>query len=142
MANPSTSSSLTETAGFFGGLIKQARLAWRLWNDGRTPTWLKLIPAAALVYLLSPIDLIPDLMLPGLGELDDIAVVLLALKMFLDLSPPGIIKEHWDDLFGGLGQKYDGPSARSADGRTNDAFIEADYKVLEPEELGARRHND
>jgi uncharacterized membrane protein YkvA (DUF1232 family) len=134
MANSSTSSSLTEASGFFGGVVKQARLAWRLWNDGRTPTWLKLIPAAALVYLLSPIDLIPDLMLPGLGELDDIAVVLLALKMFLDLSPPGIIKEHWDDLFGGLGQMYDGPPGTSADVQSTDGFIEAEYKVLEPKE--------
>jgi uncharacterized membrane protein YkvA (DUF1232 family) len=134
MAKSSTSSSLTEAAGFFGGVVKQARLAWRLWNDGRTPTWLKLIPAAALVYLLSPIDLIPDLMLPGLGELDDIAVVLLSLKMFLDLSPPGKIKEHWDDLFGGLGQMYDGPSERPADGQATGGFIEAEYKVLEPEE--------
>jgi uncharacterized membrane protein YkvA (DUF1232 family) len=134
MAKSSTSSSLTEAAGFFGGVVKQARLAWRLWNDGRTPTWLKLIPAAALVYLLSPIDLIPDLMLPGLGELDDIAVVLLALKMFLDLSPPGIIKEHWDDLFGGLGPMYDGSPERSTDGQATGGFIEAEYKVLEPEE--------
>jgi uncharacterized membrane protein YkvA (DUF1232 family) len=134
MANSSTSSSLTEAAGFFGGLVKQARLAWRLWNDGRTPTWLKLIPAAALVYLLSPIDLIPDLMLPGLGELDDIAVVLLALKMFLDLSPPGVIKEHWDDLFGGLGPMYDGSSSSPADDSSPRGFIEAEYRVIEPEE--------
>jgi len=135
MGSSSTSSNLTETAGFFGGLIKQARLAWRLWNDGRTPAWLKLIPVAALIYFLSPIDLIPDLMLPGLGELDDIAVILLALKFFLDLSPPGIVKEHWDDLFGGWGEMYDRPSSGTpADGQSTEGFIEANYKVLEPEE--------
>jgi uncharacterized membrane protein YkvA (DUF1232 family) len=135
MPKTSTSSSLTEAAGFFGGLVKQARLAWRLWNDGRTPTWLKLIPVAALVYLLSPIDLVPDLMLPGLGELDDLAVVLLALKMFLDFSPPGVIKEHWEDLFGSLGQTYRDPASETAPGgQPGNGYIEANYRVLESEE--------
>lgn len=69
-------------------------MAWRLLRDGRVPGWVKVIPAIGLVYLLSPIDLIPDFVLPGLGQMDDIAVVLLALKMFVDLSPPGVVSEH------------------------------------------------
>jgi uncharacterized membrane protein YkvA (DUF1232 family) len=120
-----SSSDLQETAGLFGGLIKQARLGWRLLKDDRVPGWVKLIPTAALIYFLSPIDLIPDLALPGLGEVDDIVMLLLALKMFLDLSPPNIVREHLEDLFGGR------KGARSAGDPSADPYIDATYRVLD-----------
>lgn len=123
MSKPSTS-DLQETAGFLGGLVKQARLAWRLWNDGRVPGWVKMIPVAGLLYLLSPIDLIPDLALPGLGEIDDIVLLLLALKMFVDLSPAGVVREHLEALFGG----QDTPPTQ--DGSPPDSYIDAPYRVL------------
>ena len=51
MSKSRPSSTLTETAGFLGGLIKQGRLAWRLLRDSRVPDWVKMIPFAGLVYL-------------------------------------------------------------------------------------------
>ena len=36
--------------------------------------------------------------LPGLGELDDLTAVLLSLKMFVDLAPPEIVREHLNNL--------------------------------------------
>jgi uncharacterized membrane protein YkvA (DUF1232 family) len=99
VSNPS-GSELQNTAGFLGGLIRQARLGWRLMKDGRVPGWVKVIPFAALIYFLSPIDLIPDWVVPGLGEVDDIVVILLALKMFVDFSPDGVVAEHLDALTG------------------------------------------
>lgn len=125
MSKPTSPSDLQEAAGLFGGLIKQARLGWRLLKDNRVPGWVKLIPAAALIYFLSPIDLIPDLALPGLGEVDDIVVLLLALKMFLDLSPPTIVREHLEDLFGGR------KGARSAGDPSAEPYIDATYRVLQ-----------
>ncbi len=124
MGKTSSSSDLQESAGFLGGLIKQARLAWRLFNDGRVPGWVKLIPVAGLLYLLSPIDLIPDWALPGLGEVDDIVLLVLALKMFVDLSPPGIVREHLHDL---LGIQND---ARPTDDPSAGSTIDATYRVL------------
>ena len=125
MSKFTSPSDLQETAGLFGGLIKQARLAWRLLKDERVPGWVKLIPTAALIYFLSPIDLIPDFALPGLGEVDDIVMLLIALKMFLDLSPPNIVREHLEDLFGG--RKSARPAAYPSDGQV----IEASYRVLD-----------
>jgi uncharacterized membrane protein YkvA (DUF1232 family) len=124
----SPSSDLQETAGFLGGLVKQARLGWRLWNDGRVPGWIKLIPVAGLLYLLSPIDLIPDLMLPGLGEVDDIVILILALKMFLDLSPPGVVREHLEEL---LGKQH---TARPTDEPSSDSYVDASYRILDKNE--------
>jgi uncharacterized membrane protein YkvA (DUF1232 family) len=121
-------SDLNEAAGFAGGLLKQARLAWRLWNDGRVPGWVKLIPVAGLIYLLSPIDLVPDLMLPGLGEVDDVVMLLLALKMFVDLSPPGVVREHLEEL---MGRKR---TSRHAGSAASERYIDASYQVLDPDE--------
>lgn len=56
--------------------------AWRLLWDPRVPTALKvLLPVAALVYWISPIDLLPGL------PFDDIAVMILALRMFVMMAP-------------------------------------------------------
>jgi uncharacterized membrane protein YkvA (DUF1232 family) len=96
-----------------------------LWNDGRVPGWVKLIPIAGLLYFLSPIDLIPDLMLPGLGEVDDIVVLILALKMFLDLSPPGVVREHLEEL---LGKQR---AARPTDKPSSDSYVDASYRILD-----------
>jgi uncharacterized membrane protein YkvA (DUF1232 family) len=128
MNRSSPPSDLKETAGLAGGLIKQARLAWRLWNDRRVPGWVKLIPVAGLVYLLSPIDLIPDLMLPGLGEVDDVVLLLLSLKMFVDFSPPGVVREHLEEL---MGRRRRG---RSSSGPADESYIDVPYRVLDPTE--------
>ena len=72
---------------------RQARLAWRLFWDKRVPLWIKLIPPVALAYVLFPVDIIPDVAL-GLGQLDDVAVLLLGTKLFIELAPPDVVREH------------------------------------------------
>jgi uncharacterized membrane protein YkvA (DUF1232 family) len=74
-------------------MARQARLAWRLFWDQRVPLWTKLIPPATLAYVLFPIDLIPDVAL-GLGQLDDVAVLLIGVKLFIELAPPDVVREH------------------------------------------------
>jgi uncharacterized membrane protein YkvA (DUF1232 family) len=74
-------------------VVRQARLAWRLFRDQRVPLWTKLIPPVAVAYALFPVDIIPDVAL-GLGQLDDIAVLLLGIKFFIELSPPEVVREH------------------------------------------------
>ncbi len=72
---------------------RQVRLAWRLFQDQRVPAWTKVIPPAALAYVFFPIDIIPDMAL-GLGQLDDVAVLLLGVKLFIELAPPEVVREH------------------------------------------------
>ena len=74
-------------------VARQARLAWRLLWDQRVPLWTKFIPPLAMAYVLFPIDLIPDVAL-GLGQLDDVAVLLIGVKLFIELAPPDVVHEH------------------------------------------------
>ena len=79
-----TSSSSTQTSGSgsVNRITQDLISAWHLLWDPRVPTALKImLPAAALVYWISPIDLIPGL------PFDDIAVVILALRMFVMMAP-------------------------------------------------------
>lgn len=119
-------SDFRQSAGFVGGLIRHARLAWRLFKDARVPGWVKLIPIGGLFYLLSPIDLLPEVVLPGLGELDDLALLLLSMKVFVDLSPPGIVREHLEQLFG-----LSGESHTTEKDPSSVSYIDAPYHVVD-----------
>lgn len=67
-------------------LLERAKLLLSLVRDYATgryrevPYWVIGAAAFALLYVLSPVDFIPDL-IPGIGYLDDAAVVALCLKM-------------------------------------------------------------
>jgi uncharacterized membrane protein YkvA (DUF1232 family) len=69
------------------------RLVWALLRDGRVPAQQKLILVGIGAYVVLPIDLIPDFV-PVLGQLDDLAVVLLGLDLFIRSAPPDIVAEH------------------------------------------------
>jgi uncharacterized membrane protein YkvA (DUF1232 family) len=82
-------------------LYQRSILTWRLFWDGRVSFWPKLIPLAALAYLLLPIDIAPEVLmglLAPLGLLDDIGIILLALNLFVELSPPDVVREHLKEL--------------------------------------------
>ena len=66
----------------------------RLVMDPRVPRKSKLILGATVVYLVSPVDVVPDFV-PGLGQLDDIVVALLALHSILNRVDEAIVVEHW-----------------------------------------------
>lgn len=72
-------------------LLQNLQLAWRLMTDTRVPVMNKvLVPALGLLYFILPIDLLPDVV-PVLGQLDDIAVVLLLVRLFIMLAPPDVV---------------------------------------------------
>jgi uncharacterized membrane protein YkvA (DUF1232 family) len=43
---------------------------------------------------LSPLDIIPDIALPVIGELDDAAILWLTNYLFIEMCPPEIVREH------------------------------------------------
>ena len=86
--------------GVLRNLIMRVRLILRLLGDRRISPWLKIIPVLGLLYLVSPMDLIPDIALPVIGELDDAAVLWLTNYLFVELCPPTIVQEHVAALTG------------------------------------------
>lgn len=80
------------------GTLQSLQLAWRLLRDPRVAPRLKLVaPIIAALYVVSPIDLVPDLLL-GLGQLDDLgvlAVLLVVLSRLMPrLAPEYVLREH------------------------------------------------
>ena len=70
-----------------------ARMVWGIMRDPRTPIGLKAILAAALAYVVLPVDLVPDV-IPILGQADDLTVLLLVLDLFVQNAPPEVRAEH------------------------------------------------
>jgi len=69
------------------------RLYWRLLVDRRVPLWPKAVLVATLAYVVSPVDLIPDLM-PVIGQLDDLTLLVLVGRAFLWWCPADVVTEH------------------------------------------------
>ncbi len=68
--------------------------ARRLRKDPRVPKRVKLAVTFAGLWVLSPIDLIPEF-LPVIGPLDDIVVVALALRYAARRIPPQALIDAW-----------------------------------------------
>ena len=68
--------------------------ARRLRRDCRVPWSAKVVVALAGLWVLSPIDLIPEFV-PVIGPLDDIVVVALALRYAARRTPPEALREAW-----------------------------------------------
>ncbi len=94
-----------QAAGLLSEILKQGRLILRLLGDRRVPIWPKLIIPGTIAYVLSPIDFLSDPII-GLGQLDDIAVFLIGLKLFVELCPRDIVQEHLDNLSSVISGSY------------------------------------
>ena len=65
-----------------GSIMRDMYTTWRMFWDPRVPTFLKvLFPIGALIYWISPIDLLPGL------PFDDIALLILAVRLFVQMVP-------------------------------------------------------
>jgi uncharacterized membrane protein YkvA (DUF1232 family) len=69
-------------------------LVRRLLGDPRVARRHRLALGALLLYLASPIDLVPDF-IPVAGHLDDAVLLVLVLRALLRSAGAGIIREHW-----------------------------------------------
>ncbi len=112
----------TDTVGAVARLINTLRLVFRLMKDSRIPTFPKLIIPAAILYALSPIDLIPDMIL-GLGQIDDIAVLVFSVSLFIEMCPPDIVAEHRRAL-----------AAQTKSAVQEEDVVEGSYRVVPDDE--------
>ena len=95
-------------------LPNMVMLLGRLLKDSRVPIAEKALFAAAIVYVISPLDFIPDVF-PFIGQIDDLYVVALVLLRLVNRSDESVVREHWSgggdivalsDSIAGLAPKF------------------------------------
>ena len=69
------------------------RLLGRLLTDSRVPKAEKALFVAAIVYVISPLDFIPDVF-PFIGQVDDVYVVALTLMRLINRTSDGVFQSH------------------------------------------------
>jgi uncharacterized membrane protein YkvA (DUF1232 family) len=82
---------LKDLAGFLPACVTLAR---RLRADPRVPWQARAAVIVAGLWVLSPIDLLPEF-LPVIGPLDDVVVVALALRYAARRVPRAVLLEAW-----------------------------------------------
>jgi uncharacterized membrane protein YkvA (DUF1232 family) len=66
---------------------------WKMAHDPRTPSAVKYLIYGGIAYTLSPIDLLPD-WIPGLGLIDDAAVLPSVIALSMILIPRTVKAQH------------------------------------------------
>jgi uncharacterized membrane protein YkvA (DUF1232 family) len=122
MARRSSNGTTTQPkAGVLTEIMRNAQLAWHLLIDRRVGLLLKLIiPGLLLGYMIFPVDLLPDF-IPVLGQLDDLAILALGIKLFIELSPKDIVREYRGDA---------NSTSSPIEPNGNEDAIDADYRVV------------
>jgi uncharacterized membrane protein YkvA (DUF1232 family) len=69
-------------------------LCGRLMTDRRVPSTEKLLFAGAIIYAVTPLDLIPD-MIPFVGQIDDAYLIALTLLRLINRTDERVVREHW-----------------------------------------------
>lgn len=105
-STPKTTTTRTPDPGVLIEIWRTAQLVWRLMLDPRVPILPKFIVPLVVLYVLSPLDLIPDVLLV-VGQLDDIALLFFGTKFFINLCPPDVVMEHRRALAGGTATPAD-----------------------------------
>ena len=75
-------------------LPNMVMLLGRLLKDARVPVAEKALFAAAIVYVISPLDFIPDVF-PFIGQVDDLYVVALVILRLVNRSDESVVRQHW-----------------------------------------------
>jgi uncharacterized membrane protein YkvA (DUF1232 family) len=90
-------------------VVRRALTLYALLADSGTPAWVRALVAAALVYLVNPLDLLPDA-IPGVGLADDMAVLALALERLSRFVTPAVrarAERHLHHAPGGCSRRAD-----------------------------------
>ncbi len=118
---------VSEANNWIQQFFQQFPLAWRLLLDNRIPLATKLIPIFSTIYIISPADLVPGLMIPGLGQLDDLAILIIGLRLFIDVCPPELVREHQQALHSEKRRESWNPPGQGP-------IIDLDAEIIEEEE--------
>lgn len=110
--------SAPQQSGMIHTVVVRTKLILRLMTDPRVSPLVKLLPVGALVYLVSPLDIIMGI--PGLSALDDAAILGLGYYFFIEMCPPDVVAEHIKAIEGIEEKKETKASNDVVDGEATD----------------------
>lgn len=118
--NQSQNRNITpRTGGFFVDFANRFRLIGRLIMDSRVNPFLKVLPVATLIYVVSPVDLL------SLNPVDDAFLIWAGTTLFVELCPPQIVEEHMQLLNRAVsGQWKDFPDQAAQDDVVDGEYTE------------------
>lgn len=119
-------SARAKDPGFWREMWYQIRLVFALMRDPEVPVYLKLLPVAALLYVLFPLDFAPDLY-PVLGQLDDLTALLVGAKVFVEMAPPHVVARHLAQF------SQSGPAKEVEDDLKDAIFVDAEHEIIDEE---------
>ena len=67
----------------------------RLLRDERVPLARKAVALAGVAYVISPLDLMPSLLLGPVGLVDDLMIVAACLSGIVNRVHPDVVRAHW-----------------------------------------------
>ncbi|GIT44710.1 MAG: YkvA family protein [Chloroflexota bacterium] len=102
--------------------IKLGVLVWRLLFDKRVSIFIRALVPLALLYIISPFDLIKD-RIPVLGRFDDLIVIGLALLFLIKLAPKSVVDEHMGVI----------PKSNRPEDNDPDKVVDGTSKVIDDE---------
>ena len=101
MADKQEKSSTSQklSSSFLGELMQQIKLVYYLIRDRDVPIYLKVLPFLGVLYVLFPIDIITDV-IPVLGQIDDLMILTIGAKVFIELAPAHVVAKYMDQMRG------------------------------------------
>ena len=102
--------------------IKLGVLVWRLLFVKRVSIFIRALVPLALLYIISPFDLIKD-RIPVLGRFDDLIVIGLALLFLIKLAPKSVVDEHMGVI----------PKSNRPEDNDPDKVVDGTSKVIDDE---------
>ena len=78
-------------------LPRYGKLTYCLYRDPRVPQRNKIALAAAMALILNPVVDVP-LRLPIFGEMDAVALTVLAIRVFVEKAPKDVVAEHQEQI--------------------------------------------
>ena len=78
-------------------LPRYGKLTYCLYRDPRVPVRNKLALAGAMALIVNPVVDVP-LRLPIFGEMDAMALTVLAVRLFVDRAPKDVVAEHQEKI--------------------------------------------
>ncbi len=88
--------STSETPSAVALLPRMARFVYHLARDQRVPLATKLAVLGLGVYIVSPVDLIPD-WIPVVGVLDDLLLIPVVMNYVFATIPEEVLIDHWGE---------------------------------------------